>query len=403
MSTFKYIANFVEGFKSNDWNLKTSEGVDFPTRKTEYYKYTSLKKLSTQRFASISSKVDARKVFEGLDDYATVLVFVNGFFDASQSKGLTDQVSVVSKLDSCPAFLTSQKNVDQLFTSMNNRFATDGLVIDLKGVLKQEVLVLNILDASGMASFTKNSIRLDKNAQCSVVYKTISTGQNLEQFSNNYFEIELSDNAILWFYNLQNGTKALNLIEQVESHLSAGANLHYFCISKAGKLVRNNINNKITAPSAEVNLYGIMLGEQGSHIDHHTLVDHDTPHTQSNEIYKIINKEASTSVFNGKVLVRPDAQKTNAYQSSSAILLDDASNVYAKPELEIYADDVKCSHGSTTGQIDKEALFYLQARGLSKTTAKKMLIEAFLTEVTDLIESEKAGVLTSQMIQEYFS
>lgn len=153
-------------------------------------------------------------------------------------------------------------------------------------------------------------------------------------------------------------------------------------------MVRNNLNIEVDASNCETNLNGLYLGKNKDHIDNHTVVDHKKPHCNSNEIYRGILDDESTGVFNGKVFVRPNAQKTNAFQKNNNILLTDNATVNSKPELEIYADDVKCSHGSTTGQIDEEAIFYLQSRGISKKGALKLMINAFAKDALERISIE---------------
>ena len=150
-------------------------------------------------------------------------------------------------------------------------------------------------------------------------------------------------------------------------------------------MVRNNLNIVLDAEGCETHLYGLYLVKGTDHIDNHTVVDHKKPNSYSNEMYKGIMDEKSTGVFNGKIYVRPDAQKTNAYQSNNNILLSDEASINTKPQLEIWADDVKCSHGATTGQLDEEQLFYLRARGLDKTTARAMLLYAFAMDVIENI------------------
>ena len=156
-------------------------------------------------------------------------------------------------------------------------------------------------------------------------------------------------------------------------------------ITLQGTLVRNNLNIEVDAEGCETNLNGIYLGEGKNHTDNHTIVDHLKPNCNSNEVYKGILDDNSVGVFNGKVFVRPDAQKTNAFQQNNNILLTDDAVINSKPELEIYADDVKCSHGSTIGQLDDEAIFYLQARGVSKRSAINMMITAFVKDALDRV------------------
>ena len=163
---------------------------------------------------------------------------------------------------------------------------------------------------------------------------------------------------------------------------------HNHTITLSGQLVRNNHNVLLAGQNSEANLNGLFYSKENQIIDNHTLMDHQAPHCESNELYKGIIKDKSTGVFNGKIFVRKDAQKTNAYQSSKNILLSDDASIYAKPQLEIYANDVKCSHGTSTGKIDEKALFYLNTRGIGKESAKKLLLRSFAQEIINKIEPE---------------
>ncbi len=171
---------------------------------------------------------------------------------------------------------------------------------------------------------------------------------------------------------------------QVHQELNSNFNTHTFSLS--GAVLRNNLNIALGAENCESHLFGLYLPKNNQLVDNHTLVDHRMPHCYSNELYKGIMSDSSTGVFNGKIYVRQDAQKTNAFQSNKNILLSDDATINTKPQLEIYADDVKCSHGTSTGKIDEEAMFYLRARGIGEESAKKLLMQAFADEVLDMIK-----------------
>ena len=167
-------------------------------------------------------------------------------------------------------------------------------------------------------------------------------------------------------------------------------------------LVRNNLNIEVNGENCTSNLNGAYLLKNRQHVDNHTIVDHKVPNCNSNEMYKGVIDDNSTAVFNGKVFVRKDAQKINAFQSNGNVLLTDDAAINSKPELEIYADDVKCSHGSATGPLDEEAVFYLRARGLSEKSARKLLVSAFVQEVFDRIENETFMAYIERCLDERF-
>ena len=169
-----------------------------------------------------------------------------------------------------------------------------------------------------------------------------------------------------------------------------------------GNFVRNDVNVLVNGQNVETNLNGAYLVRNNQLVDNHTVVDHLVANCQSNELYKGVLYDKSTAVFNGKVFVRPDAQKINAFQSNGNVLLSDDASVNSKPELEIYADDVKCSHGSTTGQLDENAVFYLRARGLSEKSAKELLVSAFISDVLNKIENEEVLNFTNSYLNKEF-
>ena len=169
-----------------------------------------------------------------------------------------------------------------------------------------------------------------------------------------------------------------------------------------GTLVRNNLNIEVNGVNCNTHLNGAYLLKENQHVDNHTMVDHKAPHCESNELYKGVIDDKATAVFNGKVFVRKDSQKINAFQSNGNVLLSDNATVNSKPELEIYADDVKCSHGSTTGQLDEEAVFYLRARGISERSARHLMVSAFIVDVLEKIENQQVLDFTHKILKDRF-
>ena len=223
-----------------------------------------------------------------------------------------------------------------------------------------------------------------------------------ESFTNSVAEFFLSTNAQIEYNKLQNKSGESYQIATEQVYQEANSNFTINTITLDGTLVRNNLNIEVHAEGCETNLNSIYLGKGSNHIDNHTIVDHLKPNCNSNEVYKGILDDNSVGVFNGKVFVRPDAQKTNAFQQNNNILLTDDAVINSKPELEIYADDVKCSHGSTTGQIDDEALFYLQARGISKKSAMNLMIAAFVKDALESISIESFKNYIDQKLDKHF-
>ena len=224
-----------------------------------------------------------------------------------------------------------------------------------------------------------------------------------ENFINSVSEIVVGENAQLEYNKFQDKEEENYSIST--EYVYQKANSH-FTINTAtfhGALVRNNLTIEIDAENCETNLSGLYLGKNTDHIDNHTIVDHKKPHCNSNEVYRGVLDDNATGVFNGKVFVRQHAQKTNAFQKNNNILLSDNAVVNSKPELEIYADDVKCSHGSTTGQIDEEAVFYLQSRGVSRKSAINLMINAFAKDTLEKISIEALHDYINSKIEERFA
>ena len=192
------------------------------------------------------------------------------------------------------------------------------------------------------------------------------------------------------------------MVSKTEVYQQGESVFSMYTITLTGDVVRNNLTVVPDGEFCETHLYGLSLPIGDTHVDNHTLVDHAKPNCMSNELYKTVLDDSSSGVFNGKVFVRRDAQKTNAFQENKSILLTEKATMNAKPELEIYADDVKCSHGATTGQLDPEALFYLRSRGIPERQARGMLLHAFARDVIDQIKIEPLRELLDRRVTERF-
>jgi len=231
----------------------------------------------------------------------------------------------------------------------------------------------------------RNLIVVGKSSELTLVetYATIDEGT---YFTNSVGEIVVGENAQLKRYRIQiEGENAYHISRTyVEQHRSSRFIDH--SISLGGKLSRNDIVSVLKAENGMSVLNGLYIGNHDQHIDNHTTIDHARPHCESHELYKGILDDKAKGVFNGKIFVRPDAQKTNAIQSNNCILLSDEATIDTKPQLEIFADDVKCTHGATIGQLDEDAFFYMRSRGIEKSRARNLLIYAFVSEILDQVE-----------------
>jgi len=201
-------------------------------------------------------------------------------------------------------------------------------------------------------------------------------------------EIIVETDARLEYYKIQNDGSNTNQVSTTHIRQTGRSFTHTVTISLNGGLVRNNLNVVLDAKNCEAHLYGLYFQSGTSHIDNHTIVDNIKPNCLSNELYKGIMNDQATGVFNGKIFVRQAAQKTNAYQSNKNILLSDSCSVNTKPQLEIFADDVKCTHGCTVGRLNEEGLFYLQSRGISEKTARNLLLSAYASDILEQVKPE---------------
>jgi Fe-S cluster assembly protein SufD len=233
-------------------------------------------------------------------------------------------------------------------------------------------------------SVNRNLIVVGKSSELTVLEKFDSTGS--ANFSNSVTEAVVAENAGFNLYSIQNDNGPRYQFGLTQIYQSNFSRVNTYTFTLSGKLVRNNLQFVLDGEGIESHMYGLYLLANDTLADNHTVVDHRKPNSFSNEMYKGVMDGSSKGVFNGKIYVRPNAQKTNAFQANRNILLTDKATVNTKPQLEIWADDVKCSHGCTTGQLDEEALFYLQARGVSKETAQAMMLYAFAGEVLDNVK-----------------
>jgi Fe-S cluster assembly protein SufD len=286
--------------------------------------------------------------------------------------------------------------------ALNTTVFQKALVVRVKkGVTVDGQLILNqTIELTGNEfAATRLLIVLEENAslKCQLHF----TGSNASEKSlhNHVTEIFVGQNSQLEFNIVQEIADG-NLVNTTEVHCQCDANFATNCLQLSGKLLRNNLNIRLKGENIDTHLNGFYMLNGTELFDNHTHVDHLEPNCNSNEIYRGILAGRSTGVFNGKVFVHRDAQKTNGYQSNNNILLSDDATMNSKPELEIYADDVKCSHGSTTGQLDEEAVFYLRARGLDEFGATALLLTAFASDVLKAISSEELRAILEQKIQD---
>lgn len=396
-------------------NLFASKG--FPNRKSEEYKYINVELILKDDFNFNTSKTITEAQIKQLKflNNAFTVVIENGVFSEQLStlQNLPKGLIICSLADAAKKHTTVfekkySKNTDitaDPFAALNTAMAKDGVFIhvDKNAVIETPIHILHVSSATkNTITHPRNLIIVETNAQAKIIesYETIDS--TAKTFNNALTELVIDANAIVDHYKIQDENDLGYLINttQAVQHKQSVFYTHTFILS--GSLVRNNLTIALDAEGIETHLNGLYLTKLNQVVDNHTLVDHRKPNCNSNELYKGIIDDKSSATFNGKIYVRKDAQKTNAFQSNKNILLSDDGTINTKPQLEIYADDVKCSHGTSTGKLDEEKIFYLRSRGLSETSAKKLLMHAFASEVTDTIKIEDLRIYIEDKITSRF-
>jgi Fe-S cluster assembly protein SufD len=380
--------------------------LGFPQRKAERWKYTNLTqalshvygvRLENDPGGATRADVDAVGI-PGLDAFRAVLV--NGYFQPALSDlaGLPRGV-VVSSLEGADRahagvlnahFARYAHHNDEPFIALNTAFVVGGLFayVPAGTTMPRPLHVVNLVQTdTDLFVSPRQLLVIGEGASGSFIESTCSLSR-ARTFVNGVTELAVGAGAHVAHYTLQDMRPEDTLLTTTHAYQEGNSTLAVSTFTLSGGIVRNNLNVLPDAEGCASHLYGLALGRGTLHVDNHTMVDHARPNGFSNELYKYILDDQSTGVFNGKVLVRIDAQKTNAYQSNKSITLTDRAHMFSKPELEIYADDVKCSHGATTGQLDAEALFYLRSRGLNERQARALLLMAFARDVVEKVEIE---------------
>ncbi|MEZ5084603.1 MAG: Fe-S cluster assembly protein SufD [Bacteroidales bacterium] len=376
---------------------------DFPTIKLESWKNTNMKKV-LERDYSISFEpdnkhIDLEKVFQcEIPDFDThIISMYNGWYISrdkslqtlpcgtiigSFARAMTDYPDLVLKHYN--QYVNNELNG---FNALNAAIAQDGIFIYVPDGVEtyKTIQMVNILDKEDdFFVQNRNLVILGKNSKLTLVHCDDSHNHQ-SSLSNSVTEIYLDEGANLKHYKLQNLNNDTSLINSTFFYQEKDSNLSTFAISLNGGLIRNDIRVKLNGRGSHADVFGLYLMDKNQHVDNQVFIDHAQPDCTSNEKFKGILDDQATAVFNGHILVRRDAQRTNAFQTNRNILLTDKAAVNAKPFLEIYADDVKCSHGATVGQIDENALFYIKSRGISAYNAKLLLMYAFAAEVINEI------------------
>ncbi len=388
----KAVETFTTDFENTlnlpDDNLKLLRQESFeefkkhglPTRKEEYWKYSD---------PSIISNIELEFVFSGqYEDRNYDVILVNG--------------KIVKKFNDCQMGDISEglrsgdldedllKKKDKPFLNLNNAFAINGCYLILESASKQTIRILNLITNEGknQAVHPKCVILAKRNSD-SIIFEEFKIMGNGTSFVNSVTDVIVEDGANLEHIIIDDFAKDTYHVANVcvKQYKDSNFVSHNFSMGK--KFARRDFNVELNQSGANCNLFGLYFVDKENHIDHHTTIEHKEANCNSNEHYKGILSGKSTGVFNGRIHVHPDAQKTDAIQKNQNLLLSDDAIIHTKPELEIYADDVKCTHGATIGQLDEKGLFYLRSRGLNRKEAQQILIRAYVNEIIENVSDEK--------------
>lgn len=392
---------------SNDWlqRLKSSafkhiSDRDLPSPKEESWKYTSLhliKKTDYVLAETIDSREPSETIYSKTDfseDEKIYLVFINGFFrkDLSSNEILKDGINIhpikVNNHDDQENLeKIIESDLNETFSALNILSLCDGLLIDIGTNQKIEKIINIVFISESTQPLLKSLrivVRLNENSEARVIEEYRSSPGDLG-LTTVVTNIRLGKDSILHHHRLQNECVGTANIGKIDAQVAAGASFFSDSIAMGGGLNRVDIDVSLVGKAAYCRLNGLFTGVDEQHVDHHTTIRHQVGDTHSDELYRGILDGKSRGVFNGKVIVSPDAQKISARQASNNLLLSKLAEIDTKPELQIYADDVICAHGATVGQLDETALFYLRSRGISREDAKALLIYAFAEKVIESI------------------
>jgi Fe-S cluster assembly protein SufD len=374
--------------------------IGLPTTKLEEWKYTNVAPIAKVRFQTASyelGRLSAEKLghlpVASISEGCSRMVFVNGHYSQQLSsldlpeavKAISLAEAIKSQLPAVRAHLARHASYENhAFVALNTAFIEDGAYLEIpSGLILEKPLYLLFISIAGeqaTLSHPRSLIVVGSNSQVKIIEGYVGYGSGV-YFTNAVTEIIAGENAVVEHCKLQDEGEAAFHIATVQLHQERSSNLIQHSISLGGSLVRNDVSALLDGEGAECTLNGLYLTAGNQHVDNHTVIVHAKPYGTSRELYKGILGGRSTAIFNGSIIVRKGAQRTDARQVNKNLLLSEDAAINSKPQLEINADDVKCSHGTTIGQIERDSLFYLRARGISCEDARNILTYAFANEV----------------------
>jgi Fe-S cluster assembly protein SufD len=409
INQFDEFEKSLNGEKSSDFHKVRKDAISkfakltFPTQKDEEWKYTNISSLQKHNFLpvamkpNVSSETINKFLFDKMEH--SLLVFVNGNFSSELSKLIDIPKGVV--IGSLADSLKNNNPVvkkhlcryadyeNYFFTTLSTAFTKDGAFIYVPdGKVVEDPIHIIFITKSGSEKILtqpRNLFVAGKNSQVTIIEHYVSDEDSI-YFTNSVTEIVADENAFVDHIKLQEESSKAFHIARMEVDQERSSNFSSHLISHGAEISRNDFNARFNDEGSECMLNGLFMIGDEQLFDAHTMIDHAKPHCNSHEHYKGILQDKAKGVFNGKVMVRQDAQKTNAFQQNNTILLSDDAVMNTKPQLEIFADDVKCSHGATIGKLNDEAKFYLKSRGIGEESATAILIHAFASDVITSIK-----------------
>ncbi|MCE9558950.1 MAG: Fe-S cluster assembly protein SufD [Armatimonadetes bacterium] len=406
--------------------LEIANGASFPTRKDEEWRYTPLNLLRDSAWtpgnhAGVTAADVASAALGDFDQI--ILVFVNGAFSAELSSPLENEAIEILPLSSAISdgkaprlgelaaveesfspvaahFGVLKKQAMHQFAALNTASFTDGAFLRLKKnqVVDRPIQLLFLSQGANVGNCARVYVVAEEGSKGTIMETYASVGKTTQSFSNAVVEVFVEPNAFLEHVKLLKENDRATHIGLTEVHQSADCTYKNYCINFGGLTTRNDLNVNVNGQNAHTRLDGVVCLDKEQHVDNHTRLDHAQPNCESYEVYKHLLDDSATAVFNGKIFVHQDAQKTDAKQTNKAILLSNKATMNTKPQLEIFADDVKCTHGATVGALESSMEFYLQSRGIPAQEARAILVYAFAAEVIELIGHEGIRTELSKML-----
>jgi Fe-S cluster assembly protein SufD len=389
------------------------KAVGFPTRRDEDWHFTSVAPIADGDFAPLAEPggqvraEDLEPFTFGADDWTTVL-FVNGRFSSVSSAPAGVQISSVDHASPqvLERYLTRLAPIDgNAFTALNTAFFADGAVIVIGGdiVVERPIHLIYASDADAAKGLIqpRTLIVAGKHSRATVIESYVAVGEAV-YCTNAVTEVDVAAGAHLAHYRVQRESPRAYHVGTTEVRQARDSQYHSFSFATGAALARINVYDVLAEPGIVATLDGLYMVDGAQHVDHQTRIEHVAPNCASREVYKGVMDGASHGVFNGKVYVHPEAQKTDGKQTNNNLLLSDRAHADTKPQLEIFADDVKCTHGATVGRLDELALFYLKSRGIAPETARTLLTYAFAADVLERIEHPQVREVLEALTMDRF-